>query len=301
MINIPRYNSANASEDKQAYSDFVSECAALQSFTQHTLKPSAGGEPIYGYSLGNPDNPKVVIDGSIHNPHEWKSAYSVLEFMKVLNDPSLFSVGESVINELKQRYYVFCIPVVSPDSYIHSSRGNANNVALDFNFDYNREYTISVAEEDGTPGAYPLSERETQNISDAVLSGKTQIYINTHTLGDNNPLYMVRRNKDPIVDGVINAMRDDAVVAYADYDKQVRKDGLNRASSSYNWAGYQRGYKDEFIAATVFEPSYGLTMQQNRSIAVYGYTYLILNIADALSKIVEKKNKFFFSDYLSVV
>lgn len=288
MIVPARYDSDIPDVTKQLYADFVLGVDAISGFTKHTLLSSAGGSPIYGYSIGDPSKPCIVIDGSIHNPHEWKSAYGVKEFMRVISHPYLYTGEQNLITYLKDKYRFFFIPVVSPDTYINGTEVNVNGVWIDRNFDYNWE---------GTPperrGPFPFSENESQNIRDVVLNENTAIYINNHTIGNYDDLILLRENKNIEVNTIVRRLLSFAEEVYSDFNRPWNTTTMSPRSSSYNWVGEQDGALSSNIISTVFEPGFVLTMNQLLSISVWGMVCFIANVDELFDRSKKKGNRFF--------
>lgn len=289
MIIPARYDSDIPDVAKQPYADLITSIDAVAGFTKHTLLPSAGGHPCYGYSIGDPVKPCIMILGAIHNPHEWKSAYGVRELMRVISNPSLYSSEQTLVQYLKDKYRFYFIPVVSPDSYENSTTTNENGVWINRNFDYN--WDITPIEE---RGPFPFSENETINIRDVFLNENSAILIDNHTVGNFNDLLMMRENAIAELTTVVTDLLLDAETIYNDYNKLSNFVGFNYNSSAYNWASSQDGSLSDKAIGQVFEPGYGLTMNQLLSISVWGMVHFIANVDAWFDGPKGKRNKFFF-------
>lgn len=303
MIVTARYDSDTSDTSKEPYLTLLGGIDAIAGYEKHTLKPSAGGHDCFGYSIGDEGKPCILVDGVIHNNHEWKSAYSTKELMRVIANPALYPTEQDLIEYLKNKYRFYFIPVVSPDSYVNGSGPNENGVRINNNFDYFWESQAALEK-----GPYPFSETEAQNIRDVVLSENTAMYINLHTVGNSNDLLMIRENRNADIAGIPFALAENADLLYADYGKPSRVSGpLVGSASSYNWAGEQEGALSEKVLATVYEPGFGLTIPQNASISVWGMIFFIANADDYLVNPPEddellqlRKNRFFFDlNYLT--
>ncbi|KAG5677265.1 hypothetical protein PVAND_007036 [Polypedilum vanderplanki] len=136
-------------------------------------------------------NPIIFIDAGTH-AREWAGIHSALYFLHQLVENS------TVTNELLDKVdYVF-VPVVNPDGYAYSftedrlwrkNRRYVNytcqGIDLNRNYAYMWRYRENSCAGTGYPGAYALSEPETQAMAAYMQSFKYnfKLYLSTHTYG----------------------------------------------------------------------------------------------------------------------
>lgn len=300
MITLPRYDTADTTniDTVTDYSEMMSQAAAITGFTQHTLKDSAGGRTIYGFSYGDMSKPCIVIDGCIHNYHEWKSAHGAIELMRVVSNPALYAEAQTAIESLKDKYCFYVIPILSPDSYIDRTRTNANNVALDKNFDF--EFKSELDQYDTYSGDFAFSEPETQNLRDVVGSVNTSVYVNLHSVGSKDNTIMLRRARMPLSDSIMVALADDIVDIYPVDGKFPLLNIIRTGSSSYNWVGSQEGYEGVQMEAVVIEAGSSLDLPLTKSLTTWAVMQYLINVnllreSDELEEI--KPNNLFLYSY----
>lgn len=281
---LSRYETNSANTEKTEYYAFLSELDTITGFEKHRLKDSAGGYPVYGYSIGDADKPTIIIDGSIHNYHEWKSAHAAMELMRVLSDPSLWAAESELIYRLLDKYRFYFIPVVSPDTYVTGLRPNANGVALDYNFPHEKWSPETDGVNPGTGGTAPFSEPETQNIRDVVLNSNTFVYINLHTYGSSSYLIMARSNVNQSASTSLHAAISETTTIYSDYNKPPFFTRANRGSSSYNWVGQQDGIYTDKMIGVVLEHGSSLPLPENKNIAIHSIFTFIYKVDAAIFK-----------------
>lgn len=304
MISLTRYDTIDTGNinTKTDYEALITQASSIDGYTRHNLRDSAGGRPSYGFSYGDMSKPCIIIDGSIHNAHEWKSAHGAVEIMRVIADPSLYPSAQDKINGLKNKYCFYFIPVLSPDSYTLGIRTNGNQVALDKNFDF--EFTTALDMYGTSPGPSPFSEPESQNLRDVVLDNNTLIYVNLHSVGSPDNSIMLRRARMPISDSVITYLADEFDKVYPIQGKSALLNMIRSGSSSYNWVGAQQGYLGEQMESVVIEVGSSLDLPLTKSSTVWSVLTYLINVDDIKSEDIvdeplankRKKNMFLF-DY----
>lgn len=253
MINIPSFKGIDF--ERQPYEELIEDIKQIDGFELHELEPSAGGDPIYGFSIGDLENkPVQYMHGHIHKTHEYRAAHWTAHFMMLLASPETVSPAHvSLVNYLKSKYSFYIIPVASPDDYrgIYGN-SNANNVDITENFDWNWENT-PYGTENKNKGPYPWSESEARNVRDVILQYKPVSHLCQHTWGGFSG-YMTRRPQQKWYQelsddffrsvGLTSKLREGTDAAY----------GIElEVASSYNWAGTQESSQGRKIIANVFE------------------------------------------------
>lgn len=260
----------------ESYEGYIDEVSSIEGFSRVELIDSYGGNPIYGFIMGDTSKkPVIYIDGCIHKSHEWRTSYWIMHFMQVLSKPSLYPEMTKKIIELKEKYSFYIIPVLAPDTFKSSiegvySYGNDNGVDIAQNFDYRWSNTSNPK------GSAPFSEPETQNIRDIILNLKPVLYINCHSLGGNER-YVTRKP--------VNLRHE---ILYTDINETInistpgsRFVGVashNAVSSAYNWASEKESTQGRDIISNVFEVG---DMQSALEQSKIGVTGLLMHILHA--------------------
>lgn len=277
MINLSSYKGKYF--ERGNYEDFLRMCNSLDKFTKKRLQDSAGGLELNSYTIGdNPDNPYVLIDGCMHNGHEWRSSYWILHFMEVLNDPKEHYI-EAVkdVEHLLRNYNITFVPVASPDNFVNAKQtGTANNVNVTENFDFLWRQTNWGQRPDRNKGEYPFSETESQNIRDIILDKKPVGYVNGHGFGGYMGLgiRMPQEKKNEVV--IKEFLKNSLFNCYPIPDDDTILYNALGMASSYNWAGTQTSSRGEKIIATVFEVgTYAEPEDQSRMGVVSLLVYLL--------------------------
>lgn len=294
---LKRYETDDFRMEKSSYEDLVQELDSVGGFVKTEALPSAGGRPINYYAIGNESEgaPTIIMDGSIHNAHEWKSAHGMLEMMRVLSSPDLYLMESELVRYLLTKYRFIVLPVVSPDSYAGSKSPNDNGVIINNNFDYKFENG-----DQETRGPYAFSENESCNIRDLVLGNNTALYINTHSYGDGKSVVLLMARKDlrSDVNYYIKSSLDDTTESYS-YKERTLHSSINNNSSSYNWARSQVNDGGDRVAGVVMEPGSKLQLWQNKNVTVYSF-FSLINYFDSkpdVPKAKQKNNRFFAYPY----
>lgn len=235
---------------KTPYDDLMSEIQAISGYETHRLKDSFGGRPIYGFSLGDTrTKPVMYIQAQIHGAHEWRTTHWVKRFMEILANPTGLAQS-TILNDLKARYSFYFIPCVNPDGYANTTYRNANEVAIDRNFDWEWETTDSTRHQ---KGEFPFSETESQNIRDVVLDLKPVSLVCCHTWGDDHGL-KVRHPQNKSNDLLLfDFFKSTALTTESTGNQGVGFIYPNSNASAYSWAGELVGRTGRKIVTTVLE------------------------------------------------
>lgn len=276
MINIPLFKGQSFS--KLNYDDLINELDNISFFKKEALLPSAGDRGVYGYYTDDVDKPFIFIDGVIHKNHEWRSAYWILQFMRIIDNPDLYSVPK-YFYRLRQSYNFYFIPIVSPDNYIKtigdpSGIGNDNGVDIAENFDFMWEQT-----NESTRGPFPFSENESTNIKNVVEDKSPVLYINNHAWGSLSG-FTIRRPKNRDYELLFKDMFDSLFISSGvGFNTDATYSPRLNNSSSYNWVGTKSILGGRKTLSLVFEVG---TKEDLGTQISYGVTGLLINclIAD---------------------
>lgn len=181
MIKIPEIEGFDFTK-APSYQNFM-DSLVFDNWEEVYLGLSSDHQEIYGFTLGDVENkPVLYIQGGIHGGHEWRCAHWIKRFMEILEDPSQYQLP-SMINKLKSKFAFFIIPFLNSYGYDNSTYVNANGVNL------NRNFPPGWDEWEEPPtrskGEYPFSEPETQIIRDVIEQYKPTLFVDCHTMGDN--------------------------------------------------------------------------------------------------------------------
>lgn len=255
MIKIPKFKGKDFfigvdRYDHETYDEYIDQVKAIQGYTEHRLQDSYNGLPIYGFSIGDTSKPMIIIDGAIHNAHEWRSAYWIMHLMEIIANPSLSPEHSQLLTKLITRYQFYFVPVVSPDGFKSTGISfNGNNVDITQNFDYKWGQTPVTYK-----GSAPFSEPESQNIRDLILENKPLAYINNHGWGwDSYHDFMIRRNINSKYQLLSDKIHKSALISSVNpMDTDSGFEHPLNLSASYSWAGLQDGAMGKVISH-VFE------------------------------------------------
>lgn len=180
MIKIPYFRGFDF--ERLSYSELETEILSMADigWTVHDLGDSSDPtKKMYGLSLGDIENKQVIyFQAQIHGGHEWQTSHWALEFCRqIVNADNPYH--REVFAKLKQKYAFYCFPCVNPYGYdpATSNYGNANNVRIDGDFDFNWP-TI-----DDRIGPHPFSQPESIAIRDIMLQYRPLTLFCCHTLG----------------------------------------------------------------------------------------------------------------------
>ena len=280
MIKIPKFKGKDffIGEDRydhETYDEYIAQVQSIQGYTEHRLQDSYGGLPIYGFSIGDTSKPMIIIDGAIHNAHEWRSSYWIMHLMEIIANPALSPEYGQLLTKLITRYQFYFVPVVSPDGF--KTRGNSfngNDVDISQNFDYKWEQTPVAYK-----GSAPFSEPESQNIRDLILGNKPLAYINNHGWGwDSYHDFMIRRNVNSKYNLLSDKMHKSALISSVNpLDTDSRFNPLLDVSTAYSWAGLQEGAMGKVIS-NVLEVGGLRSAVEQSAIGVTGLLTILVHI-----------------------
>lgn len=190
MIKKPSIPGFNYS--KLTYSEFVSTLPFVQGSTVHDLGASSDPtKKIYALSKGDLVNkPVIFILGSLHGQHEWRGAYIVRQFFRLLNDTDKMP-HHHYVAKLLSTFSFYGIVCGNPYGYENNVRGNANLVDLNRNFSPNWEEFVNDLPNGYDKGTAPFSEIETQIIRDKVLELKPTAFVDLHIYGNSSKFVCV--------------------------------------------------------------------------------------------------------------
>lgn len=172
--------------EKQSYNEYIQDTIDLVGLEGWELQDlgvcSDGENHIYGLSLGDPNKPTIFLNQT-HGLQEWRTFYWIRGFAKELINPTK-KIHESMMAELRRKFHFFLIPGLNVYGYINNTRGNANGVDLNRNFDYMwDDFDIEDPDNWGTKGEAPFSEIESRIVRDKVLQYKPVMFLDFHTWG----------------------------------------------------------------------------------------------------------------------
>ena len=280
MIKIPKFEGKDFfidvdRYDHETYDEYITQVKAIQGYTEHRLKDSYNGLPIYGFSIGDTSKPMIIIDGAIHNAHEWRSAYWIMHLMEIIANPALSPSHSQLLTKLITRYQFYFVPVVSPDSFKSTGVSfNGNNVDVTQNFDYKWDQTPATYK-----GSAPFSEPESQNVRDLILNNKPLAYINNHGWGwDTYHDFMIRKNVNSKYTFLGDKIHKSALISSVNtLDTDSRFDPLLDVSTAYSWAGLQDGARGKVIS-NVFEVGGLRSAVEQSAIGVTGLLTILVYI-----------------------
>lgn len=247
---------------KEPYADFVS---TLPTYTKGAVLHDLGvsSDPtknIYAYSLGDlKKKPVIFIQGALHGAHEWRGAYIVREFFKMLCDPNLHPHGYKV-TEMLSTFSIFGVLCANPYGYENNVRHNANGVDLNRNFDNNWE---NFSKADGTnytkgeayyKGTAPFSEVEAQIMRDKVLELKPVSFLDMHIYGTDFWKFVCADDTDQLQDLAMSISRSSKMTGSLGYSNT-----MGNVPSSHLWSRKNDGHKGKKCIGVVFEPAGGNT------------------------------------------
>lgn len=289
MIHIPRYVGKEfivpepfSNYAVESFEDYMSQLLAVEGYVRHDLLDSFGGNPIYGFSIGDITKPMILIDGCIHKSHEWRTSYWIMHFMEAVAKPHLhYPTMMKKINELKSKYCFYFIPVVAPDTFVKSAQGiyslgNDNGVDPALNFDYNFEGTS------GGKGAFPFSEPESQNIKNIIEAYKPVFYINCHGFGGNYGTTL----REPInmKYSLLYHEANKSMKLSARMENRAGIGPFNLDSSAYNWAAGKASRRGDEIISNVFEVGVYESAKVQSTIGVTGLLLHCIHADNYLTK-----------------
>lgn len=149
----------------------------------HELGESSNGDMIYGLSVGDLSKPMILIDGTMHGSHEWRTAHWAKEFIERMAKP-LNDKNKLIINELKNHVCIMVIPCLNTYGYLSGTYTNANGVNLNRNWPVGwNDYPIQEVGHSQFKGTEPFSEPESQILKNIVETHRVIGYVNCHTWG----------------------------------------------------------------------------------------------------------------------
>lgn len=174
------------SYSKESFATWQSGLAGTGCTVDDLGVSSDGVNHLYGLQYGDAGKPVLMLIGTIHGSHEWRNAYILRQFMSYLSGavaaPS--STLAAQIAAILATCQVYCIPLANPYGYTNTTRGNANSVDLNRNFDAGNWTTYDDSGDFGaTKGSAPFSEAETVIIRDKVLALDPVGFIDFHIEG----------------------------------------------------------------------------------------------------------------------
>lgn len=162
----------------------VSHASFIEKYPGNTLNLGVSSDEnydIYGFELGDPDKPTIIIFGAIHG-NEWQSAYWSFEYYKYLSNPSDAPLNKNYLFQLSSAFHFVFVPVINPYGFDNGTRSNKNGVDLERNFPVFWEQWNS-SDPNRYKGTSPFSEAESQIIKSLVEDYKPFMILNCHSWG----------------------------------------------------------------------------------------------------------------------
>lgn len=264
---------------KGTYAELVTRFTTIPKWTHQVLGESFDGHDIHGFSLGSTAaKPVIYVQGQLHGLHEWRSAYWVSQFMKLLAGEVTSPAHENLLDDLRARYSFYFVPCANPDGYVNYTYGNGNGVNLNRNFGPIERW------EAGNPdpghaqyrGPSMFSEPETQIIRDLVLDLKPASFLCNHSWGgahglctlQAHPREYARATENMLMSAKVSLGRGSDTVVLARYFE-----GL-----SHNWAGNQMSKHGRKIIAVINEAGDQLPEAEQAELGMTGILHYMLMV-----------------------
>lgn len=268
---------------KLPYQEFANTLPSVQGATLHELGASSDPtKQIYALSKGDlQSKPVIFILGSLHGQHEWRGAYIVREFFRILGDPSLYPKGFNVAKMLST-FSFYGIVCANPYGYENNIRGNANGVDLNRNFSPNWEEFVNDLPNGYYKGTAPFSEAETQIIRDKVLELKPVAFVDLHIYGNSTNFVCVSDT----------AMFKDLQGSIERVTKVPRLQNYSTVNlpMAHLWARTVDGHRGKKVIGWLFEPGANETDFHKAFIGLNG---LFLYIEYIINLYTEDKHRLF--------
>jgi hypothetical protein len=207
---------------------FKTLCNEYSQASYEVIGETYEGNDIIVCKFGNPNNPAVLWDGSLHGWEDMgtETMYYLAEW--------LLSSSDSYATRIRQNNYVLFIPVVNVDSEVRENcnfESCSNGVDLNRNFKYGWSYSSCGTYPETFHGDSAASEPETQTIRAAMAKFRPAFYMNIHVGGE----YIN-------VDGSANSqMANDFMSLYTQYASSF---GVMHYSTSLSSGGNGMAYGD---------------------------------------------------------
>jgi hypothetical protein len=174
---------------KQTYNDFITTIQT-DGYALTNIGSSFLGKTIYGYGIGNPNKPSIVIWGSEHGS-EWIAAYYVKKLMYILKS-GIYQGLTKDIQRLRSKFHFYFVPCANPDGFDLGTRQNANHVDINRNWDAYWEEYDDTDLPTRKKGSAPFSEPETQALRDICLQYNPIMLFDCHTNSGSSTLQRPR-------------------------------------------------------------------------------------------------------------
>jgi predicted deacylase len=207
---------------------FKALCDQYSQASYEVIGETYEGRDIIICKFGNPNNPAVLWDGSLHGWEDMgtETMYYLAEW--------LLSSSDSMASNIRQNNYVLFIPVVNVDSEVRENRNFescSNGVDLNRNFKKGWSYSSCGTYPNTFHGDSAASEPETQAVRAAMNKFRPKFYMNIHVGGE----YLR-------VDGSADRqMANDFMSLYSKYSSSM---GVKHYSTSSSGAGNGMAYGD---------------------------------------------------------
>lgn len=239
---------------------------------------SFNGKTVYSLKTGDSSKrPVIYIQGGIHGD-EWQSCYWVRKFAELVANPQNAGAARRIFKKLKAELAFVIVPCINPDGLDLNTRGTANLVDLNRNYD---AFWASYDDADIrtnfgiTKGASAFSEPESRISRDIVLLHKPLSFVCCHT----NPTSNFTQHSH------IDNMRFHTL--FKEYGKSFRittdesimdTPGTGRTPVSAAWATNQISKSGAQIISSVFEIGDRTNNARAMRCGVAGLTLLALQV-----------------------
>ena len=266
MIKIPQLNSEGFTK-YSTYQEFA-KTFDIDGWTKFDLGVCSDGvNHVYGLMYGDTTKPTIFIEGSLHGGHEWRCGHWLLQFAKIISNPSGLPQAE-LIYQMTSKLSFFIIPCANPFGYENNSYVNANGVNLNRNFDL---YWDEFVGQEGTPqykGPAPFSEPESRMVRDAVTELKPILFIAAHTWGGYNGAMIEVDVPSRKYEVHVSDVRDSIRLTIDRDDILHRAVGPRPTSAA--WAGNQLDRSGRSTMGIVLEPGSEEVEKEQARIGING-------------------------------
>ena len=223
---------------------------------------SEKGKKIYQIRIGN--GPEKVFAWSQMHGNESTTTKAIFDFLRFVTQNSLF---KNEINDFKERFSFYIIPVLNPDGAALYMRENANGI------DLNRD-------------AANLTQAESKILRDAFETNKPDMCLNLH---DQRTIYSLPNDKSATISFLapaadeersITATRAESMLAIASINQLLQKlipGQIGRYDDSYNPNCVGDTFQSLGVPTILFEAGH-YTEDYNREITrkYLFYSFLVL-------------------------